>query len=218
MMILLSSCVSPPATEQKRSIKNLIVSEQCYKPCWLGIEVGQTIPIGTIEKNLQSFYGKQNAHVFTEAGKNPTILNHVVWGNSEKSDIMPVQSGTVGTDKNSNQVKIIDVWFDEQWYTVGDLISTIGSPELALMINFNNYPDGSPCDVWKLYYPQIGLSVIIWQGENEKIGNIETQDHIVSLYFSEEWQASDTAYNKYYEKLVEWNGYGDYSSNCAEVQ
>jgi hypothetical protein len=217
-ILLFSSCSSLrlASSEHKSSIKDVIRLDGCKKPCWLGIEQGIALEIDSVEHILKSYYGEKNANINNDVGKNPTFGFHsVVWRIDTKSDTIPLQYGSVTLNKDG-QVDSIDVWLEEQWFTVGDLISLVGEPDLAVMINVNNYPGGSPCDVWKLHYPDIGLSVIVWQ--DESTGKIEKSSHIASLFFTKPWLASETAENKLFDKLVKWNGYGDYSQYCTKVK
>jgi hypothetical protein len=214
MILLFSSCASF-SSEHKSSIKDVIDLSKCNRPCWLGIEQGMALEVGDVENILESYYGEQNV-ILNTGGLNPKFgFQSIIWKIDTKSDTIPLQHGGVTLNKEG-QVDSIDVWLEEQWFTVGDLISSVGEPDLAVMINFNNYPAGSPCNVWKLHYPGIGLSAAVWQGEST--GKIEESDHIASLFFSKSWLASETVENKYFDKLVKWNGYGDYNQYCAKVK
>jgi hypothetical protein len=179
----------------------------------LGIEQGMILEVNDIETILESYYGEQNV-ILNTGGLNPNFgYQSVIWRIDTQSDTIPLQHGGVTLNKDG-QVDSIHVWLEEQWFTVGDLISSIGEPDLTVMINFNNYPAGSPCNVWKLHYPNIGLSAIVWQGEST--GRIEESDNVASLFFSKPWLASETAENKSFDKVVNWNGYGDYNRYCAK--
>ena len=210
--MFISSCASINA-EHKSSINDVINSMECNKPCWLGIEEGMTFTIDDVENILQSYYGENNV-VHDTGGLNPKHgFQSVIWKNDTKSDSFPLQHGGV-TLNPDGQAHSIQVFIEEQWFTVGDMLSSLGEPELAVIINFNNYPDGSPCGVWRLLYPSLGLSVHVWQDDNPD--KIEASDYISFISFSKPWLANDTAVNNFFDILVNWNGYGDYSQYCAK--
>ena len=202
-------------SDHSKSIKEVIDLNKCNKPCWLEIEQGMALEVAEVEKILGSYYGEQNV-VLNTGGLNPKNgFQSIIWRINTKSDNIPLQYGGVTLDEDG-RVNSINVWFEEQWFTIGDLISLVGEPDLAVIINFNNYPAGSPCGVWKLHYPKLGLFVIVWQGNNPE--KIEESNYISSIFFSKAWLANETAENEFFDRLVEWNGYGDYGQYCAKVK
>ena len=214
MTLLFYGCASFNSDHSK-SIKEVIDLNKCNKPCWLEIEQGMALEVDEVEKILGSYYGEQNV-VLNTGGLNPKNgFQSIIWRINTKSDNIPLQYGGVTLDEDG-RVNSINVWFEEQWFTIGDLISLVGEPDLAVIINFNNYPAGSPCGVWKLHYPKLGLFVIVWQGNNPE--KIEESNYISSIFFSKAWLANETAENVFFDRLVEWNGYGDYGQYCAKVK
>jgi len=214
MMLFFYGCASSNS-ENSKSIKDVIDLSKCNKPCWLGIEQGMALEIDEVEKILESYYGEQNV-ILDTGGLNPRFgFQSIIWRINSKSNTIPFQHGGVVFNEE-DQVDSITVWLDEQWLTVGDLLSSFGEPDLVVMINFNNYPTGSPCNVWKLHYPLTGLSAIVWQGESA--GKIEGSNHIAGIFFSKPWLASETAVDNNFDKLVNWNGYGDYSKYCVKAK
>ena len=101
------------------------------------------------------------------------------------------------------------------------MISSVGEPDLVTIINFNNYPSGSQCSVFKLFFPNLGLIAFVWHDDSIKIEKpnniIEKSNYILGLHFSKSWLASDTKENEIFDKLVSWNGFGDYGQYCTKV-
>lgn len=214
MILLLSSCTRF-GSEQKTSIKEVIDANGFNKPCWLGVEPGMDMEAADVEVILGNYYGEQNA-VINTVGLNPTYgYQRVIWRNDTKSDSIPLQHGGVTIDPDG-KVHSLQVFFHEQWFTVGDLISSAGEPDLVVIYNFNNHYDVSPCSVWMLHYPDLGFSVHVWL-DDEHPEKIEKSDFISYIGLSKPWLADETAVNEFSDKLVNWNGYGDYSQYCEEV-
>jgi hypothetical protein len=214
-ILLLTSCASFNS-EHKSSIKDVIDSRKCDRPCWLGIEPGMVLEVAEVENILKTYYGEQNV-ILDTGGLNPRYgFQSIIWKIDTKSKAIPLQHGGVTLDPNG-QVYSIDILLEEQWFTFGDLTSSVGEPDLVEIYNFNNYPAVSPCGVWILYYPSLGLSAFILQVENS--AKIEKSDYISTISFSKPWPASETVgKGDFLDRLVSWNGYGDYSQYCAKVK
>jgi hypothetical protein len=214
-ILLLSSCVSFNS-EHKSSIKDVIDSTKCDRPCWLGIEPGMVLEATKVENILKTYYGEQNV-ILDTGGLNPRYgFQSIIWKIDTKSKAIPLQQGGVILDPN-NQVYSIDVSLEEQWFTFGDLTSSIGEPDLVEVYDFNNYPTFSPCATWILYYPRLGLSAFVWQIENS--AKIEKSDYISTISFSKPWPTNKTVTkDDFLDRLVSWKGYGDYSQYCAKVK
>jgi hypothetical protein len=55
--------------------------------------------------------------------------------------------------------------------------------------------------------PSLGLSVNIWLDEN--LDKIEASDYISSIHFSKSRLANEIAENEFFDRLANWNGYGN---------
>ena len=170
-----------------------------------------------VENILKTYYGEQNVILDTVLIKiqQTDFQKSIIWKIDTKSKAIPLQQGGVILDPE-NQVYSIDVSLEEQWFTFGDLTSSIGEPDLVDVYDFNNYPTFSPCATWILYYPRLGLGAFVWQIENS--AKIEKSDYISTISFSKPWPTNKTVTkDDFLDRLVSWKGYGDYSQYCANL-
>jgi len=184
-----------------------MVSEKCSNPCWLGIEAGMTISINDVEKKLKSHYGEENASI-SDVGENPSPFTSVSWRIYEnKSDRYESEFGSVTLDNNS-QVKSVSVFLQKQQISIDQLVLAFGKPEITIIKNKNEDGDFPPCGLWKLFYPQKGLVIIV---DGKYVG---------VMYIQQPYPASNAAVSKEQEyatkeSIINWDERDKYCTHTT---
>lgn len=196
-VIAISACKSnaqygilTPTTQPNMTTLKDILS-QCSAPCWYGVEPGVTNRVDA-ERLLSSVYGQDSIDQSRDSG--------FVW-NKPQDHVQGIVTFTMKT------VETVTVFFDDNRFTVGQLIDAIGEPEY-IIIHYGGV-NNSYCRGFKLMFAHTRVTADIWLSQQKGIDalqSISTLNLVQNELFiaPRNFGGADWA--------VEWEGYKDY---CA---
>ena len=178
----------------------MMISEKCASVCWLGIEPGMILDWKKAYDILSNHYGIENVHYFSG----------VSWIITSSSPVFP-ESGHVEINE-TGQVEYIQVILQNNQIPVNDLVSVFGEPEVTVIRNKDEAEEFPPCGLWQLFYPQLGLSVMV--------DSTTRIDYVSMMYIEKPYPVSQTQISEERERatkesIINWDERDKYCTHTT---